>query len=177
MPQEGKMEQKNNQAVTAFPSLCRIKTPIWWLKFCLTRTPSYYMSMNVSIINILFVVHPREQYATAFGPKIFWQFFHSPITGLFYIFPILQGAGACDHFAPPFGFCRIPFIPDLDFRSPLPGWAICSALLVDTVHWAVVSDAAFCGQHCQGECLYILIDDILFNIRKEVRIQIFQCSN
>ena len=75
-------EKKN---VIAFPSLWYFKTPIWWHKCCLTRTPSYffiyYMSMNVSI-NILFIVHPQHNVPQLLGRKFFRQFFHLPLTGL-----------------------------------------------------------------------------------------------
>ena len=38
-PKSAKWKQ-TNQAITAF--LCHLKKPIWWLKCCLTRTPSYF---------------------------------------------------------------------------------------------------------------------------------------
>ena len=69
---------------TAFPSLCHFKTPIWWLKRCLTRTPTYffiyYTSMNVSI-NILFVAHPRHNMPQLLSRKVFRHFFHLPLRG------------------------------------------------------------------------------------------------
>ena len=43
--------RKNNfkKNVTAFPSLCHFKTPIWWHKCCLTRTPIYFFIYCTSV--------------------------------------------------------------------------------------------------------------------------------